>query len=91
MTTTSSGRSGPAGYTAAIYSASAEMQPIVIAGALDNCGSAGIAYGKAFAGDTVNKGFARGGAVERNVANNNILFGFKGAAGRRKDNELAAA
>ena len=47
----------------------------VVADAFDHSGRSGIANGKALAGDSVEKRFAAGGAVEGNVADQNIFFG----------------
>ena len=46
----------------------------VVADALDHRGRSGVANGKAFAGDSVEEGFAAGCAVEGNVADDDVFF-----------------
>src|SRR6266849_2297643 len=47
----------------------------VIADSLDHRSRSGVADGKALAGNSIEKRFAAGGAVEGNVANQNIFLG----------------
>ena len=49
----------------------------VVADAFDHSGRSGVANRKALAGDSVEKRFAAGRAVEGNVANQNIFSGAK--------------
>ncbi len=62
----------------------------VIAEAFDDGGGAGVADGEALAGHAVEEGFAAGGAVEDDVADQDILFGHEGGAARRVDDDAAA-
>src|ERR1700730_5845294 len=55
----------------------------VIANSFDHSSRSGVANCKALARDSVEKRFAAGGAVEGNVANQNILLGCESGTARR--------
>src|ERR1700756_4503548 len=57
----------------------------VIANALDDRGRTGIAYGKTPAGYAVEEGFAASGAIESNVADDDVFFGSETGGARRID------
>src|SRR4051812_17513096 len=61
----------------------------VIAHAFNDSSGAGIANGKAFAGESVEEGFAGGGTVEGNVADDDVLFWREARGFRRKDDEAS--
>ena len=52
----------------------------VIADAFDHRGRAGVADGEALAGHAVEEDFAAGGAVEHDVADENVFFGQRTAS-----------
>src|ERR1039458_4038107 len=55
----------------------------VVADAFDHRGRSGVANRKALASDPVEKRFAAGGAVEGNVANQDVVFGGETGPSRR--------
>ena len=62
----------------------------VVAHALDDGGRAGVAHAEALARDAGDECAAGGGAIERDIADNDVFIGPEGAALRREDDELAA-
>ena len=62
----------------------------MVADPFDHGGGAGVAHGKAFAGHPANVGFTGCGTVQRDVADDDVLFGAEGAARRRVDQQFAA-
>src|ERR1700678_1899281 len=67
-------------------------QPLgaVVATAVDNGGSTGVAHGKAFSSDSVEKSLAAGCPVKRNISDQNIFFGGKSRSARRIDDQAPA-
>jgi hypothetical protein len=70
--------------------ASGHVFAAMIADALDHGVNTAVANAEAFTRDSVNIGFAAGGSVEGDVADDYILFRFEGCAWGRVDNDLAA-
>ena len=62
----------------------------VIADTFDDRVRAAVAHGEALAGDTAHERLAAGRAVERDVADDDVLFGFEGSS-RRGIHEQASA
>src|SRR5207249_8336802 len=62
----------------------------VVAHALDDRVHAAVAYAEPLAGDAPHVRFAAGGAVERDVADHDVLFRHEGRRAGRIDDELAA-
>src|SRR5208337_1380807 len=62
----------------------------VVANALDDCGGAGIAYRKPLTGHAVEVRLTAGGAVEADVANQDILLRSKFRGARRIENQFSA-
>ena len=62
----------------------------VVAHALDDRGSAGVAHGESFAGHAAEVGFAAGGAVEADVAEEDIFLGDELRFARVIQNQPAA-
>src|SRR5690606_13363979 len=62
----------------------------VVAGAFDDANGATIADHKAFPGDAPEERRAARGAVERNVADDDVLFRHEGRVRRRENDDLAA-
>ena len=56
----------------------------VIADTLDDRGGAAVADGEALARDAANEGFAAGRAVERHVADDDVVFGGERRLARRE-------
>ena len=49
----------------------------VIADSFDNGGRSAVADGKPFAGNAADEGFAAGRAIERDVSDDDVFFGFE--------------
>ena len=72
------------------HRAAGHVLAAVVAHTLDNGHSAGVAHAEALAGHAVDKGLAAGSAVQRHVADNDILAAVKGDFLGRIHDELAA-
>ena len=57
----------------------------MVADALDHSAGAAVAHGESFAGQAPHEELARGGAVQRRVADDDVLFGRETAATRWED------
>ena len=62
----------------------------MVADALDHRDGAAVAHREALAGQAAHVGFAAGRAVERDVADDDVVLGGKRRIRRRQDRELAA-
>ena len=62
----------------------------MVAGAFDHGDGAGIAHGKALAGDAAEIAFARDGAVQHRIADDDRLLRHDGRVRRRADDDAAA-
>ena len=62
----------------------------MVADAFDDRGGAGVADGKALAGDAVEEDLAAGGAIEHDVADEDVLLGQEAGVLRRIDDDAPA-
>ena len=63
---------------------------VLVARAFDDDGRAAVAHAEALAGNAADEGFAAGRAVERDVADDDVLLGGEGGCLRRKDRQTSA-
>ena len=79
-----------AGFAEHHHRAVGHVLAAVVADAFHHRGGAGVADGEALAGHAVEEGLAAGGAVQHDVADDDVLFGHEGRRAGRVDDELAA-
>src|SRR5207245_10720875 len=72
------------------HAAAGHVLAAVVADRQHDCVDAAVADAKTFAGHAANVGFAAGGAVEGDVADDHVLADDKGSALGRVDDNLAA-